>query len=206
MSENSPQEMYLRPYESSNDDEDADDSNDKQEKAEIQRKKRRREPKRQREWNLVRTFDKQQDAIDYVKSLKCWRRAYKNHTYDGNKEYYRCGNRKKRDKQCTASIYLLYHSTSLSVSLYETTDDHSCSPTSPSSSYTQRQLSPEMKAEIETLYKVNDYKAKKIFEILQNNGHTPRNVTQIQNYLHQIKKKELEASYIARYNDYCHQN
>ena len=49
-----------------------------------------RRAKRNRQWVLEKSFENQQDAMDFINSENIWSFNYKNLTADGTKSYYRC--------------------------------------------------------------------------------------------------------------------
>jgi len=130
------------------------------------------EPKRRcianRVWLLRETFDSSKEAEDAIESRKIWSKSASRKTTSGLRFEYRCTADKYRVNECPASVYLLYHSTNASVSLYETSDEHANPVDDPT-----RGLSNELKTFVEEKYREEP---KTILHAIQQ-----RNMTEPQN-------------------------
>lgn len=84
-------------------------------------KKRRRVT---RKWREVQTYPSALEAEKAVEQMKIWKRTSSKSTTTGKRVEYRCAEGKYRVSECPAGIYLLYHSSNTSVSLYETENEH----------------------------------------------------------------------------------
>lgn len=85
-------------------------------------------PKKRRlhsDWLHHKTFPNKSAAVAAVVAEKTWSYHYENDSQSGIRVNYRCNAVKFRSKkQCSAKVYLLYHSHDETVSLYRCTLDH----------------------------------------------------------------------------------
>src|SRR5579883_1372847 len=72
----------------------------------------------QRTWRHVETFDAAADAERKVERQGIWAKMKPYDTMEGKKQTYRCNKVPYRGRQCSAGLYLLYHSDSFQVSLF----------------------------------------------------------------------------------------
>ncbi|CAF2025799.1 unnamed protein product [Rotaria magnacalcarata] len=108
------------------------------------------------------------------------------------KNYYRCSKVKARGKQFDASIYLLFDSTSDKVILFRTTSDHvhHSMPEKPS------RISNEVKQAIQELFELK-LKPKAIMEVLHEREIKPPSISQLSNFLRNLKNKTLGSTSIS---------
>lgn len=93
-----------------------------------------------RVWLFRETFASSDVAEKAVESRKIWKKCSSRTTSSGDRVTYRCTAGRYRENECPAGLYLLYHGTSMEVSLYETNCDHGNHATDP-----PRGLSADMK-------------------------------------------------------------
>ena len=69
-------------------------------------------------------FQTSNAAVNYVNNLKIWKKMGTYNSAAGHRITYRCTAGEYRKNECLAQIYLLFHSDSQMVSLYETQNEH----------------------------------------------------------------------------------
>lgn len=73
----------------------------------------------------VRTFEFKEDAISFIANEKSWSFFYKTKSNEGVRCKYRCNKVKFRsERQCSASLYIVYDSRSSDVKLFKSTSEH----------------------------------------------------------------------------------
>ena len=65
---------------------------------------KKRAAKRDRLWNIEKTFLNSKEAFEFLETEKTWGFKFKNETNEGNKWYYRCNKPKLRGQQCPAGV------------------------------------------------------------------------------------------------------
>ncbi|KAK7601130.1 hypothetical protein V9T40_008571 [Parthenolecanium corni] len=114
-----------------------DDSESDSECCEPKPKKRRTS---YRNWSKKQDFSSPAEAEDFVTRKVIWKKCSSKNTTAGLRVEYHCTAGQYRRKECPAGLYLLYHSSSNSVLLYETECEHDNHVTDPI-----RELSNDMK-------------------------------------------------------------
>jgi len=77
-----------------------------------------------RTWVKLKHFEKALEAELYIKEESIWKITSRKRSLDGERVEYRCKHGKYRKNECPVAIYLLYHSTDMTVSLYSTENQH----------------------------------------------------------------------------------
>ena len=150
------------------------------------RPKRRRKMKRK--WSMKEKFDSAEAAEKAVEEMKIWSKCSTKNTSQGKTVYYRCTEgtfRKDGCPDCPAGVYLLYHSTSDDVSLYEADEGHANHTTEPS-----RGLSDAMKSFIREKYSEGITMPEKILCVIRNAGKPEPSKTQVCSFLATLKKEK----------------
>jgi hypothetical protein len=125
---------------------------------------RSRRKKRSRNWIYEKTFSNREAALNFINSEKTWSFDFKNHTEEGNKYYYRCNKRRRRENDCPAGVYLLYNSQNEEIFIFRTENDHDRNNLQSSN-----RLTDEIKTEIEVLFDLH-LKPKAILAKLRADG------------------------------------
>ena len=142
--------------------------------------------KKSKFWIIKDTFDCADRAEASVGNR--WSKYYTNYTEDGRKCYYRCNKVKLRGFQCPTSIYLLYHSDSDQVTVFQTEAAHEHQNDS------TRGIDENVKKVIENLFNDGIKKPKLIHRALQSKGINMPTLTQLNNYLVHYRKKKFGAN------------
>jgi hypothetical protein len=117
--------------------EDYYDGTDSEEDVQPKLKKRRSE---NRSWLKVEDFTSAKEAEAATVTKGIWKKCASYDTADGLKVRYRCTAEKYRSNECPASLSLLFHSTSETVTMFETEAVHANHSSDPT-----KGLSDEMK-------------------------------------------------------------
>jgi hypothetical protein len=147
------------------------------------RPKRRRKMKRT--WIVKETFDSPAAAEKAVEEMKVWKKCSTKRTTQGETVYYRCAAGRYRKSECPAGIYLLYHSNSDDVSLYEADEEHQNHTTEPS-----RGLSMELKSFISKKYSEGITIPEKILSVIRSAGMPEPSKQQLNSFLTAIRSKK----------------
>ena len=151
----------------------------------IKRKKQNR-----RKWIPLCTYNDKNDVIRKIKNDGIWSKTHTNITNEGKLIYYRCNQVKRRGKQCSASIHVLYHCENECVTMYKTEDDRLHNePRSIG-------INEQSKEVICELFKMK-IKPKRILEILEEKGLPVPKKQQLSSYLISLRKKYYGASTIS---------
>lgn len=75
-----------------------------------------------RKWKKTDEFQSKEDAEKAISSI--WKKASQKTTVEGLKIEYRCSGGQYRTNECPARLYLLFHCTSMRVSLFRCDADH----------------------------------------------------------------------------------
>ncbi|GBO05312.1 hypothetical protein AVEN_27780-1 [Araneus ventricosus] len=86
---------------------------------------RKRKEKRKRIWIKSKEFETSELEINYVENFKTWKKITTYNSSSVCKVTYRCTAHEYRKNECPTGIYLLFHSESSAVSLYEAQNEHS---------------------------------------------------------------------------------
>jgi hypothetical protein len=120
--------------------------------------------KRSHSWIYESTYSNKEAAKNFINSENTWSCHYKNHTEEGNKYYYRCNKRRRRENDCPAGVYLLYNSQNEEIFIFRTENDHDHNNLQSSN-----RLTDEIKTEIEVLFDLH-LKPKAILAKLRADG------------------------------------
>lgn len=124
---------------------DSSDSSSQEDEPEVLPVQKRR--RLTRKWHEVQKYSCALDAVNAVKEMGAWTKASSKSTTTGKRVEYRCTEGKYRVLECPAGLYLLYHSSSASVSLFVTENEHE------NHTSHNRGLSSELKAFIKEKFK-----------------------------------------------------
>lgn len=146
-------------------------------------------PKRPRRetriWLEKKRYDSREEAEAVVNDRKIWKISSSKWTPSGRRVEYRCTAAKYRVDECPAAIYLLYHATTSSVSLYETQCEHANHCTDPS-----RGLSTAMKLFIQEKYNDGITKPLAILNLIRQRKMVEPPKAQLVNYLKTIRQQK----------------
>jgi hypothetical protein len=152
---------------------------------------KKRAAKRDRLWNIEKTFPNSKEAFEFLETEKTWGFKFKNETNEGNKWYYRCNKPKLRGQQCPAGVYLLFDNRNTEVVLFRADNPHDHNGLQPKIG-----LSEEAKGEIQRLFDLKQ-KPKLILAKLREKGIQVSNKSQITNYLKKLKQQKYGQNTIS---------
>lgn len=117
---------------------------------------------------------------------QCWSQYYQNKSLSGLRVTYRCNAVKYRSqKQCDASIYVLYHSENSSVSVYRTVAIHKHDEQATDVSLVFK-FTPQAQALIAEMFK-QKLKPKAMKLMLIENGHGAPPQSKLESYLKKLR-------------------
>lgn len=127
-------------------------------------KKRRRVT---RVWRELKKYESGAEAEMAVDALKTWKKISSSTTSSGTRVEYRCTKGQYRKSECPAGLYLLYHSTSACVSLYQTENEHDNH-----TNIQSRGLSSDLKDFVRQKYKDGITKPNGLLHLIRENAMT----------------------------------
>ena len=139
------------------------------------------------DYNHERTFEKLEDAEDYIANENTWNKSRISITSDGHKRYFKC--RFKYRCKCEATLYVLNDNNG-TFKVYRSTKPHS------EHTDFNRGLNQEIKDFINNLISQNTFKPKEIYNKikLQFVNNLP-DKSQVQNYIQQLRRKKILYDY-----------
>ncbi len=115
-------------------------------------------PKRRKKvyknWQKDTVFPLESDALNVIRNEQIWTRYSNNRSETCTKIIYRCRNVKSKGQQCDAGVYLLYSHIDPSVTLFRSSNRHTCE-----SIDTKRKRPFKLDSCIETKVTVNNVKS-----------------------------------------------
>lgn len=145
-------------------------------------------------YKLSKTFDKVNDAKEAVAAEKIWSINTTNRGTLGTQVIYRCNKVTSRSKiQCESGLMLLYHADSTNISLFRSSNDHTCHS---STSKAKLPMDDEMKIFVKSLFEQGLKPNQIAIEIGRQNRKAPTK-NQLRNYISSLKKIKYGSTFIS---------
>jgi len=146
--------------------------------------KRRRGPNRS--WLQTAQFPTAQEAEQSLSEKGIWKKAVSRTSYEGRKIEYRCTEGLYRKQECPVGLYLLYHATNLTVSMFETECGHSNHEQQP-----QRGLSVDVSEYVKTKFEDVIRKREQILTLTRRNKVTEPPKAKLVNFLKSLRREKF---------------
>lgn len=145
----------------------------------------RKQRRPNRLWQEKEKYASAAEAENAVEQQKIWQSCSVKETANGRRVEYRCVKGQYRKAECSKGLYLLYHSTSMYVSLYETLNDHDNHSIGQT-----RGLSEDLKDFIQKKYADGITKPNALLHLVRQNGMVEPPKTQVIGFLTKLRQKK----------------
>jgi hypothetical protein len=161
--------------------------------------KRRRGPNR--DWIEVRQFSSAVEAEEELKSRNMWKKCDVNKCEEGVKVRYRCLYGRYRVAECPAAVYLLFHSHTQKVTMFETECGHSHT----SSAEPTRGLSLDMKKFIAEKYSDGIRKPKALLALMRRKKMSEPAKNKLEHYLKVLRRQKYGEATVSAHeiDEWC---
>ena len=140
-------------------------------------------------------FNSAKEADEAVNAKGIWKKCDSYSTADGLKVRYRCTAAKYRCSECPASLYLLFHSTSKKVSMFQTEGGHANHKSDPT-----RGLSNDVKRFIRAKFEDGITKPNALLTLMRNKKMTEPPKAKLITYLRVLREEKFGTPSVSAHD------